>query len=304
MARVCDCIGTSCFTGCKPGGVAAHVPQWHCLCYKNRTRGGVNEQHKPCFPPAASPHSLLPGLPRRKGRRSAVPGVVPGRDHGGGRRAGGRLRALPAGLPAQGQPAAAGWARGRGARGRALSPEPSRAAWLAGAVLREALPLPPVPRRRRGAPARPLPRGRGAVQPLPPAAEGGRRGGAGREGKGRGGGRRHGGGRGGGRRRHLEPRTSAPLPPVWRPPQAQQRCEGCQSLFGEYYCGVCHLFDRDKKQYHCDDCGICRCDAHRLLGSGCGGGVGGWGAAADPLLVSSGSARRRISSTARNATCA
>uniref|UniRef100_A0A8B9SLH1 Ring finger and CHY zinc finger domain containing 1 n=1 Tax=Anas platyrhynchos TaxID=8839 RepID=A0A8B9SLH1_ANAPL len=57
--------------------------------------------------------------------------------------------------------------------------------------------------------------------------------------------------------------------------KAQQRCEGCQSLFGEYYCGVCHLFDRDKKQYHCDDCGICRC----------------------------GSARRRISSTARNATC-
>lgn len=81
-------------------------------------------------------------------------------------------------------------------------------------------------------------------------------------GAGRGGGRRHGGDRGGGRRRHLEPRTSPPLPPVWRSPQAQQRCEGCQSLFGEYYCGVCHLFDRDKKQYHCDDCGICRCGTH------------------------------------------
>lgn len=40
--------------------------------------------------------------------------------------------------------------------------------------------------------------------------------------------------------------------------QAQQRCEGCHSLFGEYYCGICHLFDRDKKQYHCTECGICR----------------------------------------------
>lgn len=53
---------------------------------------------------------------------------------------------------------------------------------------------------------------------------------------------------------------SAPLTavsPVRR--QAQQRCEGCDSLFGEYYCGICHLFDRDKKQYHCPECGICRC---------------------------------------------
>ncbi|KAK4818330.1 hypothetical protein QYF61_011086 [Mycteria americana] len=40
--------------------------------------------------------------------------------------------------------------------------------------------------------------------------------------------------------------------------KAQQRCEGCHSLFGEYYCGICHLFDRDKKQYHCAECGICR----------------------------------------------
>ncbi|NXP74371.1 ZN363 protein, partial [Ramphastos sulfuratus] len=46
---------------------------------------------------------------------------------------------------------------------------------------------------------------------------------------------------------------SAPLRP-----QAQQRCEGCQNLFGEYYCEICHLFDRDKKQYHCAECGICR----------------------------------------------
>ncbi|XP_025934106.1 RING finger and CHY zinc finger domain-containing protein 1 isoform X4 [Apteryx rowi] len=40
--------------------------------------------------------------------------------------------------------------------------------------------------------------------------------------------------------------------------KAQQSCEGCHSLFGEYYCGICHLFDRDKKQYHCAECGICR----------------------------------------------
>lgn len=62
-----------------------------------------------------------------------------------------------------------------------------------------------------------------------------------------------------------------------RPPQAQQRCEGCQSLFGEYYCGVCHLFDRDKKQYHCDDCGICRCETRRRaapLGIGCSARLG------------------------------
>ncbi|XP_009886493.1 PREDICTED: RING finger and CHY zinc finger domain-containing protein 1 [Charadrius vociferus] len=39
---------------------------------------------------------------------------------------------------------------------------------------------------------------------------------------------------------------------------AQQRCEGCDNLFGEYYCDICHLFDRDKKQYHCGECGICR----------------------------------------------
>ncbi|KAM4671721.1 RING finger and CHY zinc finger domain-containing protein 1 isoform 1-T2 [Amazona ochrocephala] len=40
--------------------------------------------------------------------------------------------------------------------------------------------------------------------------------------------------------------------------KAQQRCEGCDNLFGEYYCGICHLFDSDKKQYHCPECGICR----------------------------------------------
>ncbi|XP_004430894.1 PREDICTED: RING finger and CHY zinc finger domain-containing protein 1 isoform X1 [Ceratotherium simum simum] len=39
---------------------------------------------------------------------------------------------------------------------------------------------------------------------------------------------------------------------------AQQTCEECSTLFGEYYCSICHLFDKDKKQYHCDNCGICR----------------------------------------------
>ncbi|XP_012515299.1 PREDICTED: RING finger and CHY zinc finger domain-containing protein 1 [Propithecus coquereli] len=39
---------------------------------------------------------------------------------------------------------------------------------------------------------------------------------------------------------------------------AQQTCEECSTLFGEYYCSICHLFDKDKKQYHCENCGICR----------------------------------------------
>ncbi|KAG8515236.1 RING finger and CHY zinc finger domain-containing protein 1, partial [Galemys pyrenaicus] len=39
---------------------------------------------------------------------------------------------------------------------------------------------------------------------------------------------------------------------------AQQTCEECSTLFGEYYCNICHLFDKDKKQYHCENCGICR----------------------------------------------
>nr|XP_020445946.1 RING finger and CHY zinc finger domain-containing protein 1 [Monopterus albus]XP_020445947.1 RING finger and CHY zinc finger domain-containing protein 1 [Monopterus albus] len=40
--------------------------------------------------------------------------------------------------------------------------------------------------------------------------------------------------------------------------QAQQTCQQCHVLFGEYYCDICHLFDKDKKQYHCQPCGICR----------------------------------------------
>ncbi|OXB74964.1 UNVERIFIED_CONTAM: hypothetical protein H355_013304 [Colinus virginianus] len=50
--------------------------------------------------------------------------------------------------------------------------------------------------------------------------------------------------------------------------KAQQRCEGCSSLFGEYYCDVCHLFDRDKQQYHCDECGICRTCYEEMLKEG------------------------------------
>uniref|UniRef100_A0A8C5N2F6 Cyclin dependent kinase like 2 n=1 Tax=Leptobrachium leishanense TaxID=445787 RepID=A0A8C5N2F6_9ANUR len=40
--------------------------------------------------------------------------------------------------------------------------------------------------------------------------------------------------------------------------KAQETCENCSNVFGEYYCSVCHLYDKDKKQYHCDGCGICR----------------------------------------------
>ncbi|XP_012816916.1 RING finger and CHY zinc finger domain-containing protein 1 isoform X1 [Xenopus tropicalis] len=40
--------------------------------------------------------------------------------------------------------------------------------------------------------------------------------------------------------------------------KAQQTCEQCHAVFGDYYCNICHLFDKDKKQYHCDGCGICR----------------------------------------------
>uniref|UniRef100_A0AAQ4QC07 Ring finger and CHY zinc finger domain containing 1 n=1 Tax=Gasterosteus aculeatus aculeatus TaxID=481459 RepID=A0AAQ4QC07_GASAC len=40
--------------------------------------------------------------------------------------------------------------------------------------------------------------------------------------------------------------------------QAQQTCQQCHAQFGEYYCDICHLFDKDKKQYHCQPCGICR----------------------------------------------
>ncbi|XP_027023931.1 RING finger and CHY zinc finger domain-containing protein 1 [Tachysurus fulvidraco] len=40
--------------------------------------------------------------------------------------------------------------------------------------------------------------------------------------------------------------------------ESQQVCHGCGVTFSEYYCGICHLFDKDKKQFHCQQCGICR----------------------------------------------
>ncbi|CAA6654228.1 unnamed protein product [Spirodela intermedia] len=37
-------------------------------------------------------------------------------------------------------------------------------------------------------------------------------------------------------------------------------CLNCGVNMGEYFCGICKFYDDDteKKQYHCDDCGICR----------------------------------------------
>ncbi|KAF7687748.1 RING finger and CHY zinc finger domain-containing protein 1 [Silurus meridionalis] len=40
--------------------------------------------------------------------------------------------------------------------------------------------------------------------------------------------------------------------------EAQQVCGGCGVIFSEYYCNICHLYDRNKKQFHCEPCGICR----------------------------------------------
>jgi len=41
--------------------------------------------------------------------------------------------------------------------------------------------------------------------------------------------------------------------------KVQRNCEECGILFGRYTCLTCRLFDDvDKKQFHCDGCGICR----------------------------------------------
>ncbi|KAK1806951.1 hypothetical protein P4O66_005432, partial [Electrophorus voltai] len=40
--------------------------------------------------------------------------------------------------------------------------------------------------------------------------------------------------------------------------ESQHACVACGATFGEYYCDICHLFDKDKAQYHCQPCGICR----------------------------------------------
>lgn len=41
----------------------------------------------------------------------------------------------------------------------------------------------------------------------------------------------------------------------------QQSCQNCKIEFAGYFCAKCNLFDDDfkqKKNYHCDKCGICR----------------------------------------------
>uniref|UniRef100_A0A0K8VXU1 RING finger and CHY zinc finger domain-containing protein 1 n=1 Tax=Bactrocera latifrons TaxID=174628 RepID=A0A0K8VXU1_BACLA len=41
--------------------------------------------------------------------------------------------------------------------------------------------------------------------------------------------------------------------------KVQEQCEACGMRFGKYTCLICNLFDdTDKKQYHCNGCGICR----------------------------------------------
>lgn len=38
-------------------------------------------------------------------------------------------------------------------------------------------------------------------------------------------------------------------------------CASCGVEFGRYFCSICRLYDdKDKKQFHCDQCGICRVD--------------------------------------------
>ncbi|XP_047316614.1 E3 ubiquitin-protein ligase MIEL1-like [Impatiens glandulifera] len=42
--------------------------------------------------------------------------------------------------------------------------------------------------------------------------------------------------------------------------QVAQICSNCGVNMGEYYCEICKFYDDDtsKKQFHCDECGICR----------------------------------------------
>lgn len=41
--------------------------------------------------------------------------------------------------------------------------------------------------------------------------------------------------------------------------EIHQTCSNCGVVFGLYFCSICKLFDdEDKRQYHCDGCGICR----------------------------------------------
>ncbi|XP_006291570.2 E3 ubiquitin-protein ligase MIEL1 isoform X1 [Capsella rubella] len=42
--------------------------------------------------------------------------------------------------------------------------------------------------------------------------------------------------------------------------EVAQFCSNCGVCMGDYFCDLCKFFDDDtsKKQFHCDDCGICR----------------------------------------------
>ncbi|XP_039272006.2 RING finger and CHY zinc finger domain-containing protein 1-like [Styela clava] len=41
--------------------------------------------------------------------------------------------------------------------------------------------------------------------------------------------------------------------------EVSPECKVCSTNFGKYHCSICNMFDdRDRKQYHCDDCGLCR----------------------------------------------
>lgn len=43
--------------------------------------------------------------------------------------------------------------------------------------------------------------------------------------------------------------------------KVQNACEKCDTVFAKYFCHLCCLYDdsdQDKKQFHCDGCGICR----------------------------------------------
>ncbi|XP_053386251.1 RING finger and CHY zinc finger domain-containing protein 1-like [Mercenaria mercenaria] len=42
--------------------------------------------------------------------------------------------------------------------------------------------------------------------------------------------------------------------------EVRRKCSSCNTIFGEYFCEKCRLYDDDvtKGQFHCDRCGLCR----------------------------------------------
>ena len=45
-----------------------------------------------------------------------------------------------------------------------------------------------------------------------------------------------------------------------------RECSGCGVVLGNYFCGICNLYDHeDKGQYHCDGCGMCRVNKGRFV---------------------------------------